>query len=720
MSRVSIPSRRSRPASTGNMASLAAIRDYFHLPITRWGRTFLLSGAVGILSGLAAAALEYGLDRGVENIIGRFGHVSGAAVLTPNLGILLLPAFGGLLAGLLLNWLYPEEREHGTNQMVAAFHRRGGNMPLGSPTVKAVAAVGAISFGGSAGPEGPIAALGAGIGSSLARALHLTPTQRRLLLIAGCAGGVGAIFRCPLGGALFATSVLYREPEFESESIVPALVASVISYSTYMSFWGFGHHMLEGADRLVFASALDLPAYAILGVFCGLLGMLLYKCMHFIESRPLRRMGIPAWLAPGLGGLAVGALGCALPQVMDARYEFLQHAMAGSLYEDVTRSWWHWAALFGLVAVVKCVASAITVGSARAGGLLGPSVFIGGAAGACVGAAIEALSGGDAPDPLRQSLLAAGMAGVLAAAMRTPMAAIVMVTEMTGSYGLIVPLMLVCTISYVVGRRWGLNTAQVRSASESPAHAGDALVHMLQAWRVRDLVEPRWPYVISPSTTLGEMATRMNPGSRPVFAVVDGGRLVGLISVSDISRMLSEPGISELVIAADMMTTDLTVAAPDQSVYDVLETFRTSGYEVIPVVSPHGEPSFLGMLTRHGIHEAVRRQMEEIRGYLHDEHAGLVAIEQDEQLYQLVIGIAAPRPDTIQRIPVPDEAVGQSIRASDFRRNHGAQVIAVQNEDGSLQCPPDIDAPLRADQLLLVILGPGPPGGSPGPTRSPC
>jgi CBS domain-containing protein len=227
---------------------------------------------------------------------------------------------------------------------------------------------------------------------------------------------------------------------------------------------------------------------------------------------------------------------------------------------------------------------------------------------------------------------------------------------------------------------------------------------MLEAWHVRDLMQRDWDHVVSPSTTLGEIIGGAGTGSRPVFAVVDDGALAGIISVPDISRVMDEPMIGDIVIAADIMVTRLTTIHPDEDLYRILETFRSTNHEALPVVSEGPQPRFLGMLSRQAIHRAVRSESERMRAYLHAEHAGIAAIEQDEQLYQLVLGVSAPKPDTIQRMPVPHDTVGKSLRAADFRRRHGAQVVGIQNEDGTLQCPPDIDAPLQREQLLLVIL----------------
>lgn len=686
----------------------------------RWGKTFGLSAGVGILSGLAAVVLEFGLHGGVEHLIGRFTHVSDAGILNFHWGILLLPAMGGLLVGLLLRFASPGEETHGTDQLIRAFHQRQGELPLRDPGIKAAAAVGLIACGGSAGPEGPIAALGAATGSTLARLLSLPARWRRILLVAGCAGGVGAIFRCPLGGALFATSVLYSEPEFEADSIVPAFVASIVSYSTFMSFWGFGRPLIENASELVFASAAELIPYLLLGPVCALLSGLLLLCLRVVELGH-RLTRIPAWLWPVIGGLGVGVLGCTLPQIMDAQYQFIQHAVDGTLFTSTAgtgRSWRMWAAVFACVAVVKCLASALTVGTARAGGLLGPSVFIGGVAGAFVGAMCEVVYPGVFPEALRKALIPVGMAGVLAASMRVPMAAIVMVTEMSGSYGLIVPLMLVATTAYVLGRRWGLNASQVRSSEDSPAHAGDILVHLLQSYRVGDLMKPDWPHVVSPSTSLSRIIAALpsGSGSRPVFAVVEEGKLMGTVSMPDISRPCCGPGLSEIINAADIMGPRPKVLSPQQSLYDVLEFFQSAPVDALPVVAREDRRTFLGMLSRDAIHQVVRSHADAIRTNARREHAGLAGIEHDEMLRQLMLGMSSAPAGALERMHVPRELVGRSLRETNFRKEYRAQVIAIQSADGTLQCPPDADAPLREDQILLAISAPpaGFPTGSPG------
>jgi CIC family chloride channel protein len=676
--------------------------------MARWVRVFGLASAVGVLSGAASAALAFGLHEGAKLLIGRFTHLGQAHVLAFRWEILALPTAGGLLAGLLVYWLCPRLKGHGTELLIRAFHREGGVLPLRGPAVNAGAAVVVISCGGSAGPEGPIAALGAAIGSTFARALSLTPRERRILLLAGCGAGVGAIFQCPLGGALFATTVLYREPDIETDAIVPAFIASVLGYSTYMMFWGSGQHLLQGANTLAFTSPLELIPYAVLGPLCGLVSILLRASLRTVEELFFVRFKVPRWIAPALGGFATGLVALLLPQVMDGQYVFIQNALDGNLLAGMeSRPWWWWSGLFGAVVLAKCIATGLTVGSGAPGGLLGPNVFIGGVVGAFVGALVFATAPNlftDNPENLRRALIPVGMAGVLAASMRVPLASLVMVTEMTGSYGLIVPLMVVCISSYVVGRRWGLSDEQVRSAPESPAHAGDFVVHMLELSRVGEVMQRDELSEVPPGMSLGELIRRLEPGRSPAFAVIEDGRIGGLVSAAEIRQIMDVPGISDAVIAADIMNADFTTLTPDEDLYQALSSLARSGQIVAPVVSAQDSSRYVGMLRRGDIHRAVRARLDEMRAHLLSEHAGFTAMEQEDSLYQIVTGATgADTTDRIQRLLVPLQAVGKSLREADFRRQFGVQVVAIEQPDGTILCPPDPDTPLQTNQRLLVI-----------------
>jgi chloride channel protein, CIC family len=698
----------SGPGLERQLTRLRALVQRF---LGHWGRSILLSLAVGVLSGLAAVALKAGLSLGHELLIGRIAAPGSAEVLPLRWELLLLPALGGLFSGLVVQRLAGLPPAHGTDQFVAAFHRRDGAMPLPPAGLRAIAAIGVISAGGSAGPEGPIAGLGAAIGSSVGRWFGLTPRDRRVLLVSGCAAAVGALFGCPLGGALFASSVLYKEPGFEGSALVSAFIASAIGFTTSVFLAGHASLVLYAGAGLAFRSPTELPVYVLLGLVCGVTALFFAAVLRRVEGLFGAMQRAPMWLRPALGGIVAGAIACALPQVMDSQYRLVQNAFSGSLYSEPgpLPGWLGWGVLLALVVVAKCVATAFSVGSGAAGGVLGPSVFIGG----CVGASLAALSEGLAPGLLsrevQMAMVPVGMAGVLSGAMRTPIAAMVMVMEMTGSFGLIVPLMLVTMTAYVVGRGGGLVAGQIRSAAESPAHAGDALVSLLERYRVAQALARADFTQVDLAASLDDLLRALRPGDCATVPVLEGRRLVGVIDLAELRNHLGQDELPSAVIAADLMRARPARLEPGDTLYEGLSALQEQGLDALPVVAGGGDDTLIGMLRRSDVYSIVQRHVAEMRASLLREHVGLAAIESESQLAHLLSVMPVPESGRLERIPVDATLAGHSLADLDFRNSRGAEVIAVQTRAHDFQCPPDARRPLEAGDALLVMRSEGSP-----------
>jgi K+/H+ antiporter YhaU regulatory subunit KhtT len=217
-------------------------------------------------------------------------------------------------------------------------------------------------------------------------------------------------------------------------------------------------------------------------------------------------------------------------------------------------------------------------------------------------------------------------------------------------------------------------------------------------------METRWSLTVPPNATLSEMVKQMQPGTRPVFVVVRDGHLEGLIRVPDLSRFMREPHLGEAVIAADMMAPARTVAHPDDDLYHAMYVFRRHPFDAIPVVSRDGGGRWIGMLSRQRVFEIVQRHIKDLYRSALAEHSGLAAIEQEGQLAQLLMGVQPGHRDRIQRLPVPPEVIGQSLRQADFAQRYRAQVIAIEGADGAVRSPPDLDTPLSGEQTLVAIV----------------
>ncbi len=387
--------------------------------------------------------------------------------------LLFLPAFGGLLSGWLVYTFAPEAEGHGTDAAIDAYHRMGGFIRSRVPIIKTIASVLTLTTGGSGGREGPIAQIGAGFGSFLATVLKLSDRERRIMMAAGVGAGIGSIFRAPLAGALFAAEVLYRDPEFESEVLIPAGISSVVAYCVFCLVNGWGS-LFDSPDFL-FQNPLELGPYLVLSLVLVVVGGLYVKCFYGVVHI-FKAIKIPNHLKPAIGGLFTGIIGFFLPQTLAFGYGFAQKA----IYNELTIPF-----LFFL-AIGKIVTTSFSIGSGGSGGVFGPSIVIGGAMGGVVGNMFHQIMPGVVTEP--GAFVIVGMAGFFAGVSNAPISSIIFISEMTNSYHLLLPSLLVCSVSYLLSRKWTIYDKQVKSKVNSPAHTGEFFVDILQAIRVKDLM----------------------------------------------------------------------------------------------------------------------------------------------------------------------------------------------------------------------------------------
>src|SRR5580698_6804638 len=369
--------------------------------------------------------------------------------------LLIIPTVGGLLSGLLVFSIAPEAEGHGTDAAIAAYHFHQGLIRPRVPLVKIVASALTLGTGGSGGREGPIAQIGAGFGSFLGTVLRLRPIERRTLMAAGMGAGVAAIFRAPLAGALFAAEVLYRSPDFESEVIIPAGLASVAAYCTFGIKFGWAplFSIPDDVRRvLTFSEPLRLVSYLILALLMVVLAMVYTRTFYGL-THLFHRWKIPRHFKPAVGAFASGLLGLALYYLVgrDQRVLAVLSFGYGSLQEAMTLPAEHQASLglamvLALIALGKILTTGLTIGSGGSGGVFGPSMVIGGCGGGALGILLHWIRPWLAPHP--GSFVIVGMAGFFAAAAKTPFSTMVIVSEMTGNYDLLLPTLWVCAIAF--------------------------------------------------------------------------------------------------------------------------------------------------------------------------------------------------------------------------------------------------------------------------------
>lgn len=306
---------------------------------SRFLRWFAYGSIVGVLSGLGAAiyfhALEWGSYYLLDLLAGCAIPLPAGEQIVPAIReahmvywlVFLLPAMGGLLSGLIVYFWAPEAEGEGTDAYIEAFHNKG-TIRTRVPLIKAVSSLIILATGGSVGREGPVAQIGAGIGSWLGGILKLDIHERRLMLLAGCAGGLSAIFRAPLGGAFMAAEILYRE-DLETEGIILCIISSLVSYEIFTAI--FGHQPIFASPLIEFPGPLELLLYASIGLVCVPIGYIFVKTLsgaktHLFEKLPIRRE-----LRPAVGGLMVGLIALWHPEIMGGGYGTMQKALFGQL-----------------------------------------------------------------------------------------------------------------------------------------------------------------------------------------------------------------------------------------------------------------------------------------------------------------------------------------------------------------------------------------------------
>ncbi len=589
------------------------VKSYRSIASFRW---LVIGALVGALSGLTAVvffgAIEVGkhlLQAKLAGIISP--HPAGEALFHAEHGVTrawVIPVattLTGLFTGWLVSRFIPDTVSggtDGTDATINVFHNKGGFLRPLVPLIKGITSIMTIASGGSAGREGPITQIGAGIGSWLAEKFDLSAKERRILLLSGAAGGLGAVFRAPLGGALTAIEVIYRE-DFESEAMLPSIMSSVVAYSVFSLV--YGTEPIFGIPRFQFSDPRELIFYAILALFCAGTGWLYVKTFYAIKYKlffPLKEKVGLMW-STAAGGLLMGLMGMTYPQLLSGGYGWLELAILGQM--PIAAMCW--------IMIGKTVATSVTIGSGMSGGMFAPALFVGGMSGGLVGKVAHKFF----PDIVTQpgAYILVGMAAFFAGVANAPIGPLVMVTELTQGYGLLAPLMLASAICIVLSRNTSLYENQVENKFDSPAHLEDTTINILEQLQVTDVFTPSQVVVLEENITLRALTDIIANTNQLNFPVRDEkGRYIGMLSIHAVRQYMFEEDLFDLIVVRDL-TTKPTYVRPDYSMYQALLRFVDTDYGQIPVVSEEDTNTFLGLLNREDVfnayHDAIVEALDE-------------------------------------------------------------------------------------------------------------
>jgi CIC family chloride channel protein len=587
---------------------VSATTGRIHIPSDLHRRT--LDWIRGTQGGIIAIALVVGAGGGLGAIVFRelirwctllfTGHNDYSAVghaVNPNLPwlgiyfVILAPVVGGLIYGPLIQLFAPEARGHGVPEVMLAVAERGGKIRPQVAVVKSLASAICIGAGGSVGREGPIVQIGSALGSSIGQVLHVSESRLRLLVACGTAAGISATFNAPIAGVFLALELILQD--FAVDAFGAVVLASVVADVIGRSAFGSQAFLTLPAFHII--STWEFGLYAILGVLAGLAGLAFIRVLYGTEGLLDRVWHGPEWVRPVAGGVLLGLLLLALPELYGVGYPVLQNAVAGQIV----------LGLLLLLIVGKMLATSLTISIGGSGGVFAPTLFMGAMLGTAFGLVAHTLFHGAVAPAGAYGLV--GMGAVFAGAARAPITAVIIIFELTGDYTIILPLMVAIvaaaglssllskdTIYTLKLRRRGINILRSRSAN---------LMHDL---RVRDAMQPV-PTPLLATASLDDMVGRFARRDVAALPVVDAaGGYRGVVTAEDVETALSEATVD--VTAGDLATLASGVST-DAPLDTALSRFVQQSTAALPVLKPGGS-TLLGWLTQRDILVAYQSRLD--------------------------------------------------------------------------------------------------------------
>jgi CIC family chloride channel protein len=534
------------------------------------GGLFLLALAVGAGAGLGAVAFRYLISFFTwaatgHSQFGQQGRVPSAHL--PWLGLaffVVIPVIGGLIYGPLIYRFAREARGHGVPEVMIAVAEGGGRIRPQVSLVKAVASALCIGVGGSVGREGPIVQIGSALASSLGQWIKMPEKRLRILVACGAAGGISVTFNAPITGVFFGVEIILRE--FSIDALFTVMLAAMIADITAIPFLGDGPFLSGFPAGIELHHARDYLLVAVLAVVAALMGLAFKTVLYQTEDLCDRVWrGRPEWARPAVGGIALGLLLLAIPQMYGVGYPVMYQATAGSY------ALW----FLILLAFAKIAATSLTIGIGGSGGVFAPSLFIGVTSGMAYGDVVHHLFGASAGQPALYAVVAMG--AVFASAARAPLTSLASVVEMTGDFALTLPVMLAIAIATATSRTVSYGTIYTTKLLRRGTD-----IDRTTPWRaLADL----------------KIADAMRPFHRPLpvppHALADGS--------STAPDRAALPG--PVIYQADPQALFAT-----ESVAQALRQLEAYGHDGLPVLSADGH-QIPGWVTAPDVLRAIARQI---------------------------------------------------------------------------------------------------------------
>ncbi len=545
--------------------------------VAEWQALLLWSIVAGLLGALATEGFKWALDALDRLVFGSAGSLVAIAESLPWWARIAAPTAGGLVAGWLLVLAQRVATQKTPSDYMEAIVLGDGRLPTAQTLVRSASSLVSIASGGSIGREGSMVQLAALCASLLGRACRFPVERLRLLVACGAAAGLTAAYSAPVAGAFFVAEIVLGS--IAMESVGPIMVASVVANIAMRTFPGYQPPYEMPTFPTI--SGWEVLLFGLLGVLLGGAAALFLRSLS-ASRRLFARTALPLPWRLALGGLVVGLISVAVPQVWGNGY---------SIVNLVLHEPWPWS-LLALLLVAKCVATFATVGSGAVGGVFTPALFCGCMVGGLFGTAAQALWPGATSAPYAYAIV--GMGGFLAGAAQAPLMAILMIFEMTLSYQVMLPLMATSVVAYFVAR--SADAGSMYDITEHRRRQEDERLR-LRSMRVVELVEPART-VVGPDAGVPEMSSYFRQFPVKYLYVVDARScFLGVVPLKSLGPAAEGPDLAQRQ-ARDLLSKEIVPITPDMDLGEALKRFMDHPGERLPVIRSAEDPVLLGVVNK--------------------------------------------------------------------------------------------------------------------------
>lgn len=646
----------------------------------------IISIIIGILAGLGSILIR-ALIQEISNLsFPGHGSLLENITQTPWYWIVLLPFIGGLLTGPLIYFLSPEAKGSGVPEIIQSVLIDGGHIRKRVAIVKSIASAIIIGTGGSVGREGPIIHIGASLASAVGQFFQISGIRIKTLVGCGAAAGIAAAFNAPIAGALFAVEIILMD--FAVARFSPIVISSVVA--TVVSRMFEGNFITFQIPPYQLVNPFELVNYTVLGLTCGLISFIFIKTLFYTEEWVINHLKLPGYLKPAIGGLLVGIIALAYPQVMGVGYDSINNALQGRFVWDLAL----------ILIFLKILATSFSLGSGGSGGVFAPSLFVGAMTGYCFGIVMNSLFPGATASPGAYALVAMG--GIVAGTTRAPITAIIIIFEITNTYDIILPLMITCIISAVLSSKFSRESIYTMRLMMRKVNVNEGReINVMRSLFVRDIYSKRIEF-ISENESFGEVINELFSRESPYLIVIDEKKqMVGSIFLNNIRNSYFEwSELKDIIIAKEIASTAFSPVTLDDDCQDTLDKMIEAKLPGLPVIDSENRKRVLGMIWQKDILNAY-----------HDEISRMniaITLLDKVQLRRAPREVHYMQGRSIAEIQVPKQFIGHSIKDLNIRSFYGIDILSIQklkDLNHSIDMFPDPDRIFHEDDEKITVAG---------------